>query len=132
MIFFLVSSRYDIQHDISGKRSTPSPIPNGGISTNVRLACTPHYYSGASPYDLMFMCDAFHPEVMRSVWIMIDNINSQEEFDFQYPAYENAQETIVKQFSSRNADFKNYAGCIDGILIWIQKPSAKEVNKANI
>jgi hypothetical protein len=65
-------------------------------------------------------------EVMKSVWRVIDAVNNHPMFDIESPASHMRQQQIAKEFERKSgADFKCCAGAIDGILIWIHKPTKK-------
>jgi len=50
-----------------GKNYSAPPIPNGIISTSVRLGIAIRYCAGCSPYDIMFKFGASHTSVFESV-----------------------------------------------------------------
>jgi hypothetical protein len=106
---------------------TLPPIPNGAISTSVRLALALRYFAGGSPYDLMAKYGVSHTSVFDSVWIVVEAIKNVREFDIEYPLSHDEQRRIAKEFKQESqAEFDNCAGAIDGILIWTHKPSEKE------
>jgi DDE superfamily endonuclease len=109
------------------------PVPNGPIPTSVRLACAIRYFAGGSPYDLMGKYGVSYTGVMSSVWCVVEATNSVEEFHISYPSDEVEQRRIAASFRSASAvEFDNCAGAIDGILIWIQKPSDKDAERSGI
>jgi DDE superfamily endonuclease len=109
------------------------PVPNGPIPTSVRLACAIRYFAGGSPYDLMGKYGVSYTGVMSSVWCVVEATNSVEEFHISYPSDEVEQRQIAASFRSVSAvEFDNCAGAIDGILIWIQKPSGKDAVRSGI
>jgi len=58
-------------------------------------------------------------------------VNSCDEFSIEYPASETAQLKIAHEFENvSEVKFNNCAGAIDGILIWILKPSKEDANDA--
>ena len=74
-----------------------------------------------------------HSEVMESVWYVVDAVNNFEEFAIEYPESAEEQERITQEFkhvSQANIDI--CAGAIDGILIWIAKPSSKQAERAEV
>lgn len=119
-----------INHALARRNSTEGkkpPIPNGPISTRVRLACALRYFAGGSPYDIMVKYGISHTEIFRSVWCVVDAINRVEEFFIVYPDEHEKQRRIAAGFQAvSQAGFDNCAGAIDGILIWIHKPSHHE------
>ncbi|KAL7425726.1 hypothetical protein ACHAXH_000202 [Discostella pseudostelligera] len=68
---------------------------------------------------------------MESVWYVVDAVNTVEEFAIEYPESADEQERIAQEFkrvSQANIDI--CAGAIDGILIWIAKPTSKQSSKS--
>lgn len=102
-------------------------VPNGKITTSVRLACALRYFAGGSPYDLMTTYQIGHIDVFRSVWTVVSAIN--QEFDMKYPECHQKQEEVAAGFATvSDAGFDCCAGAIDGILIWLSQPSERECN----
>jgi hypothetical protein len=68
-----------------------------------------------------------HTETLNSYWYVVDAINKHPRFTIKYPEDHNAQHAIARGFHEvSRAGFKCCAGAIDGILIWIHKPSPKD------
>jgi DDE superfamily endonuclease len=102
-------------------------VPNGLISPDVRLACAIRWFAGGSAYDLMTSYGIGHSDTMRSYWYVVDAINSHPNFKIEYPKDHEDQRQIARGFQKvSRAGFKCCAGAIDGILIWIHKPSKKD------
>ena len=106
-------------------------VPNGPITPSVRLACALRYFAGGSPYDIMTLYCIGYPDVMNSVWFVIDAINAHSEVRISYPADHEQQQAIGESFRRKSAaSFGCCAGAIDGILVWIHKPSAEDCARA--
>ena len=59
-----------------------------------------------------------------SVWAVVDATNRCSSLNFQFPTTESECQVISTEFSARSkAGFTNCIGCIDGLLIWLEKPS---------
>ena len=102
-------------------------VPNGRISPDVRLACAIRWFSGGSPYDMMTTYGISHTETLNSYWYVVDAVNKHPRFTIEYPDDHDAQRVIAQGFHKvSRAGFKCCAGAIDGILIWIHKPSTKD------
>jgi hypothetical protein len=111
----------------------PPPIPNGYISTSVRLALALRYFAGGSPYDLMVKYGVSHSSVFDSVWIVVEAIKNEREFDIEYPSSHEEQRRIAHEFKKKSqVGFDNCVGAIDGILIWMHKPSEKECKRSKV
>ena len=106
-------------------------VPNGPITPSVCLACALRYFAGGSPYDIMTSYCIGYPDMMYSVWYVVDAVNAHSEFRISYPADHEQQRAIAASFRRKSAaNFECCAGAIDGILVWIHKPSAEECAKA--
>ena len=113
-----------------GNYSLP-PIPNGPIQTSVRLACVIRYFAGGCPYDMMAIYGVSYVEVMTSVWTVVESVNKYKPFDIQYPKDHAKQQEIAREFEAvSGVRFNNCAGAIDGVIIWISKPSEKDATEA--
>jgi DDE superfamily endonuclease len=115
------------------KKYRPPPVPNGVISTSIRLACAIRYFAGGSPYDLMGQYGISYIEVFRSLWAVVEAINTLQEFQISYPADPEVQRQIAAEFESvSGVKFDNCAGAIDGVLIWISKPTEKDSKRSGV
>ena len=116
------------------KKNRTPPVPNGKpISTSVRLGCALRYFAGASPYDLMVKFGVSYTSVLDSVWIVVEAINTYPDFFIEYPSDFAEQKRIAAEFGKASqVPFDCCAGAIDGILIWINKPSEKDAQKSGL
>ena len=72
-----------------------------------------------------------HTEFFKSVWDVVEAINSHPAFNISYPASHNQQRIIADGFAQKSqAGFKCCTGAVDGILIWIHRPSADDCKEA--
>jgi hypothetical protein len=70
---------------------------------------------------------------MKIIWHVIEVINTAKELAINYPTSHEEQKLIAKKFQPLSqAGFNNCAGCIDGLLIWINKPTKQDVEATNI
>ena len=105
-------------------------VPNGPISTSVRLACSLRFFAGGSPYDIMSTYQIGHTDFFKSVWSVVKAINEFAGFRLSYPTSHEKQHEIAAGFQKVSAARLNCcAGAIDGILIWITKPSEEQCEK---
>ena len=115
-----------------GNYSLP-PVRNGLITSSVRLACAIRYFAGGSPYDIMVAYCVGYTEVLKSVWIIVEAVNSCPAFNISYPDSLDKQKQIAAEFQAASTPgITNCAGAIDGILIWILKPSLEESKIAGV
>lgn len=111
----------------------PPPIPNGRISTDVRLGCALRYFAGGSPYDIMSKYGVSHTEMMNSVWYTVEATNKKNEWYIEYPQQHEEQLKIADAFRVKSSvDFGWCAGTIDGIVIWMNRPTLKEAMKVGV
>ncbi|KAL7425573.1 hypothetical protein ACHAXH_000053 [Discostella pseudostelligera] len=68
---------------------------------------------------------------MESVWYVVEAVNESQIFDIKYPESAEEQRKIAREFQSVSAaNFNICVGAIDGILIWIKKPTNKNAQQA--
>ncbi len=71
--------------------------------------------------------------MIDSVWHAVEAVNNHSNFAIAYPSSVEEQEQTVAGFKAAIAvGFNICVGAIDGILIWVQKPSLKEAQKVGI
>jgi hypothetical protein len=99
---------------------------NGLIPLPTKVSVAVRYFAGGSPYDIALVHGISHTDVFRCVWTIVDAVNNCPDLAFGYPSDWKEQEKIAQGFHrvSRGI-FKCCAGAIDGIMIWMEKPSAK-------
>lgn len=122
---------YTLKGGREGGSYLPPPPPNGRIEGSVRLACALRYFAGGSPYDIMAKYGVSYSEMLLSVWYVVEAVNGLRQLDIRYPESAEDQKKIAKEFERvSSAGFNICAGAIDGILIWIQKPTPKNAKRA--
>ena len=86
-----------------------------------------------SPYDIMYIFGISYSEVLTSVWTVVDAIHRCSKFNISYPDTVEEQREIAAGFQAASTPgIRNCAGAIDGILIWMLKPSLKEAKKSGV
>ena len=74
-----------------------------------------------------------HSGVYQSVWDTIDAVNQCPKLSFSYPTSHEKQKKIASHFATKSSiGIDNCAGCIDGLLIWISKPTKHILEKARL
>ena len=121
-------------HSILKSRVDAIPPPmNGGtrdqdnnpylISSKLRLSIALRYFAGGSPYDIMLTHGVSYCSIFSSVWGVVDAVNSTEGLAFYFPSHQQ-QVKIATGFQGKSGDmFSNVIGALDGILVWMIKPS---------
>jgi hypothetical protein len=111
----------------SGKKGITKFIPNEPILPDVRLVRAIHWFAGGSLYDIMITNSIGHTDTINSCWKMVDALNKHFRFAIKYPDDHGLQHSIADGFHKvSGANFQCCAGAIDGILIWIHRPSDKD------
>ena len=110
------------------------PIPNGPIPTNLRLGIALRFFKGCPSLDVSEIFGVSHAAVIdTSIWIVVQAINELAVFNLEYPADHQTQLKIAEGFRRvSDVEFDNCAGAIDGILIWIHKPSLSQSTESGI
>ena len=116
-----------------GENYSCPPVPNGVITTSMRLGIALRYFAGGSPYDIMVKFGVSHTSIFESVWIIVEAINLFRGMDILYPSDHNIQKKIAMGFcGASKVKFNRCAGAIDGILIWMHKPTFKDAEEAGV
>jgi len=127
------SSNYEKKGGRFGGNYVLPPIRNGEITTSVRLACAIRYFAGGSAYDIAVMFGTSYSVVLSCVWIVVSAVNMCPALYISYPDSVEEQRKIAADFEKASTPgINNCAGAIDGILIWILKPSMKESKNAGV
>jgi hypothetical protein len=106
-------------------------VPNGPITPSVRLACALCYFAGGSPCDFMTTYCIGYTGMMQSIWYVVDAIHAHSDFKILYPICREEQHAIAESFGKKSvACFPCCVGAIDGILVWIHKPTEVDCAKA--
>ena len=114
------------------QRNLSKAWTNGPILPSVRLACALRYFAGGASYDIAIAFGIATSEVYESVWEIVDAIHNYPGFKLQFPESHEEQNLIAEGFWKKSeANFDCCIGAIDGILIWIHRPSKKCCREAN-
>lgn len=106
------------------RRKLAKACVNGPILPSVRLACALRYFAGGANYDIATSFGIAPSEVFESVWEVIDAIHQVPDFKLEFPESHDKQYKIADSFKNKSsAGFDCCVGAIDGILIWIHRPS---------
>ena len=74
-----------------------------------------------------------HTEVLNSVWYVVEASNKKKEWYIEYPQSHEQQLPISAEYKEvSSVDFGVCAGAIDGILIWINRPTLEESRKVGV
>ena len=129
--------RANKKRHISDKRNRVNmklpPVVNGPITTSMRLGIALRFFKGCPSYDVHDIFGVSHASVIESIWIVVQAVNEYTPFNLEYPADHNKQLKIAQGFRAvSSVGFSNCAGAIDGILVWIHKPTAAQAEISGI
>ena len=127
----------DLLEPNMGKRGTPKRrrgrAPNGDVSNSICLTMAICYFAGGDPWDIACVYKVNRSLVFQSVWLVVDAINRTKKLDMKYPTMHEEQQLVANEFREQSSiGLNNCAGCVDGILIWIHKPTIPELQKLGI
>ena len=113
------------QSDSIRKRNRGATI-NGAILNSARLSMALRWIAGGDKFDIAGNHGIGINEVMESVWLLVDVVNANENLKINLPTSYADQQEIADGFMMKSSpQFNNCVGCIDGMLIWMDKPSEK-------
>ena len=106
---------------------------NGKITTQICLACALQYLAGGSYLNIIISHAVGKTDFYRSVWAVIHATNKCSFLDFQFLSTLAECQSISAEFSSRSkVGFTNCIGCINGLLIWLEKPLKDQCNEVGV
>ena len=104
---------------------------NGLILTATRLSVAIRYFAGGRAEDICLVHGISPSEVYTCMWRVVDTINNCPNLNIQFPTDHGKQRAIAAGFQAKSQPlFPICVGAIDGLLIWTEKPSAIECEKA--
>ena len=108
-------------------------IPNGEISTEIHLATALRYFAGGSYLDISISHGISKTDVYRSVWAVVYATNISTSLQFRFPTTSEECKSMAYDFTFRSkAGFNNCVGCINGMLLWMEKPFQKHCEKVGV
>ena len=119
--------------DSGANKRKRGKTPNGPITQALRLSMALRYFAGGDPLDIADRHMVGETEPLRSVWLIVEAIHEVPSLQIQFPASHEKQMQIAQGFKARSAiGIDSCVGAIDGILIWIHKPSAAFLKKFKV
>jgi len=108
----------------TGEKRKRGSTPNGNITKAARLSMAIRYFSGGDPMDIADLHGVCENEVGNSVWAVVDAIHASPELNIKFPDTHHAQTKSMLEFKAKSKiGIDCCIGAIDGILIWMNKPS---------
>jgi len=106
---------------------------NGLIDSEIRLSTAIRHFAGGRPDDICLVHGMSHTEVFNSVWKVVDAVLNCDGLTIGFPEDYNKQREIAKGFEKKSyAGFDCCAGAIDGMLLWIEKPHARDCDNSEV
>ena len=116
--------RQRIAHGRRQRKTWKRYIPNGEITTTVRLAIALRFFAGGSIYDIAPLYGVGKDSAFLSVWFVVEAVHRTTSLDMSFPQDHATQKMLARQFLRRSqAAFDCCVGAVDGILIWVLQPS---------
>ena len=111
----------------TGEKRKRGAVPNGPISKMARLSMALRYFSGGDPLDIADVHGVEDDEVLKSVWYVVDAIHKSPELDIKFPESYAEQTALMLAFKSKSTiNIDCCIGAIDGMLVWMNKPTVKD------
>ena len=105
----------------------------GDISNPCKLYIALRMFAGASVYDLAVIFGVHTVTIYRSLWYIVDIINNTSVIGIKFPTSFVEQDKIAQGFKKKSwVGFDNCVGCIDGMLVWIDKPTKKSLLQTKV
>ena len=99
-------------------------VPNGVIQTTTRLAIALRFFAGGDIYDIAPLYGVSRTDAFASVWMVIEAVHRTQALQLVFPRNHAQQRQLAMEFANRSqAGFDCCVGAVDGILIWIIRPS---------
>ena len=106
-------------------------IPASKIDSTVRLAVALRYFAGGDVYDIAPLYGVSRSSCFASVWILVDAVHNCDRLGMSFPTSHVEQRVLADEFHRKSdAGFRCCVAAVDGMLIWIQRPSEKEARGA--
>ena len=91
------------------------------------------FLAGGSMYDIAPMFGISPEEVHRSVWNVVDAVNTTVSLKIEFPSNHREQLSIAKVFQCLSGEnIRSCCGAIDGMLVWLQRPNDKHLEEAGV
>ena len=107
--------------------------PNGEIKSEIRLGPALRFFAGGSYLDITISHAIGKTDVYHSVWSIVHAANQCPSLQFKYPTTATKCKEVAEEFTFRSqAGFNNCVGCIDGMLVWTEKPLSTQCDKVGV
>ena len=91
------------------------------------------WMAGGDKYDIAPNHGVHPNEVMKSVWEVCDAVNSCDRLAIKFPDTYEKQSEIAAGFKRKSrANFDSCVGCVDCMLVWMDKPDKNSLASTNL
>ena len=91
------------------------------------------WFAGGEPADIFHVHGVHCSRVYTGVWETVDAINLCPTFQMPFPNDHNEQMKIAAGFQEKSSvNFQGCVGCIDGMLVWTNKPSKRSLDPVGV
>ncbi len=107
--------------------------PNGRVHPSIILGIALRMFAGADPLDLITSFGVSKAVVHAAVDHVIRAVCMSKSLKIAFPREHQERLRIAKEFEVIfDAKFRSCVGAIDGMLVWISKPSEKECRRIGV
>ena len=120
-------------HMHKNKKRKRGSTPNGDIPKSAKLSMALRWFAGGEPADIFQVHGVHYSEVYTGVWETVDAINLCPTLQMSFPSDHSEQMKIAAGFQEKSSvDFQGCVGCIDGMLVWTNKPSKRSLDPVGV
>ena len=106
---------------------------NGEIKSDIRLGAALRFFAGGSYLYITISHAIGKTDVYCSVWSVVHAANQCPSLQFKFPTTVTECKEVAEEFTFRSqAGFNNCVGCIDGMLVWTEKPLSTQCDKVGV
>lgn len=88
----------------------------------LRLSVAIRYFTGGCPYDIMLIHGVSYTYLEGGGGV-VDAVNSTKRLEISFPSHLEQRKVASDFYEMSGAMFDNFIGALDGLLVWITKPS---------
>ena len=107
-------------------------VHNGPIDGEVYLLMALHFFAGGSYLDIDIPWSRENG-LLLIFWCVIHAVNTCPQLQLMFPKSQQDSEDLATEFIGQSqAGFISCVGCIDDMLLWMEKPSKQQCVEAGV